>query len=314
MLSRVAERIYWMARYLERAENTARLVTVYDTLLYDLPRDEHISWHNLIDINGAHETFHEYYSGNTERNVVQFLLADERNFSSLISSVKMIRENIRTSRDVVPQETWEIVNELYIYVRNNIKKGITRSGRHAFLGHVIESCQKISGLLFGNMSRNSEWHFVNLGRYLERADMTTRMLDIGTAIMLQPSAANSIGLGRVVWSKVLRSQGAYLDYRRTVRTSIKSSYVANYMLSDPAFPRSYMWCVSAIKEAVSQLPRYERLLPVIESLETLTFTAKTASDLNMDFRNYLNDLQIKLMTLDASVAETWFLRDQGDVA
>ncbi len=132
MLSRVAERIYWTARYLERVENTARLVSVYDNLLFDLPRDSNISWYNLIILNSSTELFQERYKIQDERNVVKFILADDTNPSSMLSALKMVRENIRTTRDVVPQETWELINELDIYARQNIKLGINRSQRHAF--------------------------------------------------------------------------------------------------------------------------------------------------------------------------------------
>ena len=112
MLSRVAERIYWCARYLERVENTARLVSVYDNLLFDLPHDFNIGWYNLITINSGEQAFDERYKIRDERNVVKFLLADDTNFSSMLVSLKMVRENMRTTRDVVPQETWELINEL----------------------------------------------------------------------------------------------------------------------------------------------------------------------------------------------------------
>lgn len=314
MLSRVAERIYWTARYLERIENIARLVSVYDNLLYDLPKDTNISWYNLIVINGSVDVFHERYTVKSERNVVKFLLADESNFSSMFSSIKMLRENIRTSRDAVPQETWELVNELYLYTKNNTEKGINRSKRHAFLNVIIESCQMIVGLLTGTMSRDSGWQFVMLGRNLERADMTTRVLDAGAYILLQPGSAGNLTLAQVVWSKVLKSQSAYLNYRRTVRTSIHPSKVVLYLLKDKEFPRTFDYCLAEIKQAIAKLPRYQSLKPVIEDLESTQYTINSSDDLNESFRQYLNDLQIKLMTLNDAIIDTWFAFNEETAA
>lgn len=137
MLSRVAERLYWSARYLERVENTARLVSVYDDLLFDLPKNIEVSWYNLIEILSGEEIFEQRYKVKDERNVVKFLLADDTNSSSMLSSLKMVRENIRTTRDAVPKETWELINELDLYAQQNIKQGINRSERHLFLNTII---------------------------------------------------------------------------------------------------------------------------------------------------------------------------------
>lgn len=314
MLSRVAERIYWLARYIERVENTARLISVYDNLLYDLPRDIDITWYNLIIINGGTELFHDRYKVKDEHNVVKFLLEDDSNPSSLLSSLHMVRENIRTTRDVVPQETWEIINELDMFARKNIKKGVNRSERHYFLNHIIESCQKLSGLFGGTMSRDSAWRFVILGRNIERADMTTRMLDAGAAMMLEHSPESRINLSKVLWSKVLRSQSAYLNYRRTVRTSITGAKVVNYLLKDPEFPRTFSFCMGEMKNALQKLPRYRAVLDRVEAIQKCDFFVDNSEYLGIEFRNYLNDLQIRLMELNNHIVDNWFTFTDEDVA
>ena len=155
MLSRVAERLYWAARYLERAENTARLVSVYDNLLYDLPKGMiEISWFNLIDLNSATEGFDKRYKVKSERNVVKFLLTDEHNQGSLSASVKAVRENLRTTRDVVPPTAWEQINEFNIYVSKNAGTALARARRHDFLTEVIERSQSLNGLLTGTLMRD----------------------------------------------------------------------------------------------------------------------------------------------------------------
>jgi uncharacterized alpha-E superfamily protein len=179
MLSRVAERTYWAARYLERIENTVRLIGVYDKLMFDLPKNVGIGWYNLITINSAEEAFNERYKIHDERNVVKFLLGDDTNPSSVTASLKFARENLRTSRDVVPAESWEMINELHLFVVENLQKGVNRSQRFNFLDGVIKSCQQIQGLMVGTMPRDVVWYFMKLGRNIERADMTTRLVDAG---------------------------------------------------------------------------------------------------------------------------------------
>ncbi len=311
MLSRVAERLYWSARYLERVENIARLLTVYDELLFDLPKDIKFSWHNLIEINGSVDDFNALYKVNGERNVVKFLIADVDNPSSLLSSLRMVRENIRTSRDVVPAETWELINELDLFAKKNIYKGINRSERHAYLNTVIEGCQKIMGLLTGAMSRDAGWSFFIMGRYLERADMNTRILDSGISVMRQSQMEEKVQLGQVVWSKVLKSQSAYLNYRRTIRTSVHGATAATFLMTDPYFPRSQQFCLTQIKIAAEYLPRSADIIEQVDGLLSRTHGVERSEDLNVSFSDYLNDVQVEIISLHQHISQTWFNFSQG---
>lgn len=312
MLSRVAERIYWGSRYLERVESTARLVSVYDNLLFDLPRDTNISWYNLIIINSSTESFNERYKVQDERNVVKFLLADDSNSSSLLSSLKQLKENIRTTRDVVPQDTWELINELDLYARNHIRQGINRTNRHQFLNTIIKHCQEINGLFESAMSRDATWQFMMLGRNLERADMTTRILDAGASIMLQPNEGTRINLGQVVWGNVLRSLSAYMNYRRSIRTAVQSSKVARFLIEDHHFPRTISFCLDEIETAIHKLPRSHNSLASLNSLKQLKYPLENGSPLNEEFRDYLNDLQIKVSELHNDFSENWFSFTSGN--
>src|SRR5690554_5169369 len=152
MLSRVAQRLYWMSRYLERVENTARLMGVYTNLLLDMPSGVNIGWYNLVTLNDAEEWFESRYKVKDERNVMRFLLADPDYAGSMLSSLQRVRENIRTTRDVVPAESWEYINELTLFVQDNLTMGVNRGQRHAFIASVIKSCQQFLGLFVGGMS------------------------------------------------------------------------------------------------------------------------------------------------------------------
>ncbi|NLQ17660.1 alpha-E domain-containing protein [Marinomonas sp. M1K-6] len=314
MLSRVAERLYWSARYLERVENTARLVSVYDDLLFDLPKDIKVSWYNLIEILSGEEGFEQRYKVKDERNVVKFLLADDTNSSSMLSSLKMVRENIRTTRDVVPKETWELINELDLYAQQNIKQGINRSERHLFLNTIIEGCQKIIGLFAGAMSRDCGWHFLIMGRYLERADMGTRILDAAVSLMLESEPEARIQLGQVTWSKVLKSQSAYMDYRRTIRTSINGAKAVTFLMNDPCFPRTLAYCFGQIGEAATKLPRAGLITAKVDKILQFDYPLISSEDLDEDFHNHLNDLQIAIIDINHQITQNWFHFRQGDAA
>lgn len=306
MLSKVAERLYWAARYLERVENTARLVGVYDKLLFDLPRDVNISWYSLVELNSGTGPFEERYQVRNEHNVVKFMLADDTNPSSMLSALSMLRENIRTSRDVLPVESWEQINELYLYAQNNIRLGINRSKRHEFLDQIVCRCQMFYGMLSGTMSHDAPWQFVKLGRDLERADMTTRILDAGAAALLQANGDASVNLRQVVWGNVLRSASAYMSYRRSVRLSVTGPDVACYLLQDSSFPRSVQACLTQLEISAGKLPHSKKLVKEVKQIDLESYRIEDEADLAKDFRSYLNDLQIQLCQLSNHISQTWF--------
>lgn len=305
MLSKVAERMYWFARYLERVENTARLVSVYDNLLFDLPRSINIGWYNLVVINSCDELFTERYRVRDERNVVKFMLADDTNPSAMLNSLAQARENIRTTRDVLPRETWELINELYLYVRDNIQNGINRTHRHAFLDAVVKGCQQINGLLEASMSRDATWQFIRLGRNLERADMTTRLLDAGCVAQLTSVATeHNLDPSQIIWGNVLRSSSADLNYRRTVRAAVSAPDVVSFLLSDMHFPRSVAYCLSEMEAACQALPVCA--LPGLRDLKAEICVPLSEEEPGEPFRDYLNELQLELAGLNQQFTQCWF--------
>jgi uncharacterized alpha-E superfamily protein len=306
MLSKVAERVYWTARYLERVENTARLILVYDNLLFDLPRSVNFGWYNLILINSAQDAFAERYTNQDERNVVKFLLGDEGNYSSVVSSLRMIRENVRTTRDVIPEDTWELTNELSMFVDANLQQGINRSKRHIFLDGVIKGCQQILGLLYGTMPHDAAWDFLRLGRNLERADMITRILDAGSAAVLALSDENAINSRQIIWGNVLRSLGADQSYRRTTRSAVRGDDVVHYILEDNEFPRTIQHCLKAIHDSAGHLPHSKTVIKYINSLRENVFDEVDYEKLGDPLREYLNDLQMDLAGIHQIIADTWF--------
>ncbi|TNC92659.1 alpha-E domain-containing protein [Thalassolituus sp.] len=311
MLSKVAERVYWAARYLERVENTARLVSIYDMLLFDMPRQVNLGWYNLIVINSLESAFAERYTVQDERNVVKFLIGDDSNPGSVVSSLRAIRENIRTTRDVVPAEAWELVNELSLYVQENLAQGINRSNRHEFLEYLIKSCQQIAGLLYVSMPRDEGWEMLMLGQNIERADMTTRNLDAGVAAIMQvEDDEHAVNSRQIIWGNVVRSLNADQPYRRAMRSSIKGPKVVEFLMTDPHFPRSVGFCLSELINAAEALPRSEKVIAAIRKVHRVVMGNFEHEEYGTEFRDELNDLQIAIQQLHFLIGTTWFLTDQ----
>lgn len=310
MLSKVAERLYWAARYLERVENTARLLNAYDQLLYDLPREVNIGWYNLIDLNGSGDLFSSRYKVRNEHNVVKFILADDTNPSSMLSALGMVRENVRTTRDALPEDSWEMINEFYLFAKASIEEGIKRSKRHEFLTEIIANCQQVNGMLACTMRKDAGWMFIKLGQNLERADMTSRILDSGAAALVEANGEATINLQQIVWGHVLRSDNAYTAYRRAVKAAVSGPEVANFLLKDEYFPRSFMYCLDEISRAAEDLPSGEEFKLAADKRALKAIKLSEDGDLKLEFRQKLNDLQIRLIRLDIRIAETWFGRGE----
>ena len=308
MLSRVAERIYWMSRYLERVENTARLMGVYTNLLLDMPPGVNIGWYNLVTLNDAESWFDARYKVKDERNVIRFLLSDPDYPGAMISSLQNVRENIRTSRDVIPAESWEYVNELSLFVNEHLQQGVNRGTRHEFIDAVIQACQCLHGMFVSTMSEGQPKNFLRMGRNVERADMTTRLLDAGATVVLENDGNMLPSVEQITWMNVLHSASAYLPYTKSQRKSVRGARVARYLLDDKAFPRSIGYCMNELQKLADILPRGKALSEVVTKVQKFQFKPIKQDDAVVDesFREYLNNLQLKIATLHQVVDDTWF--------
>lgn len=254
MLSRVAENIYWMARYIERAENTARLVMVNTNLLLDLPRGLQPEWQPIIEILGTEAVFLQNNEEFNERSVLKFLIADPQSPSSILYSLQLARENARTIRDIIPREGWEQVNDLYLMAKNNAASGYTKKGRYDYLKNIVLGAQTITGLLAGTMLHDIGYDFLKMGRNLERAEMTTRIIDVRSANLLEEHE----GLApyeNIQWMSVLKSLTAYQMYRRTIQVRVRRKDVLKFLLKDKQFPRSFFHNLLEVKSCLQGLPR-----------------------------------------------------------
>lgn len=313
MLSRVAERIYWLGRYLERAENTARLLNVYSTLLLDLPRGARIGWQTLVDITGSHADFDDKYQTPDERSVIRFLLSDTNHHCSILSSLALARENARTTREIIPSEAWEQINNLYLFAKENASKGVARGPRHQLLNQLISHCQQIAGLFAGAMSHNSGYNFIRIARSLERADMTTRIVDVGSVTLLPGlrQTANSSEqvepYENMIWMSVLNSLSAYQMYRQHVLDRVNAEDVVTFLLQDAQFPRSVVHSLSKLEACLRYLPNNTAVLSQLAVTKRLLQEASIPPLLETGLLEYIDEMQIQFAELHERITQTWFL-------
>lgn len=310
MLSRSAERIYWLARYLERTENTARLISVYMNLLLDLPKGVEMGWPELIRINGCERQFYEHYKTASERNVAKFLLVDNDNLVSLYASLTYARENMRTTRELLPDEAWEQVNEMYLFAKNNLDTVTNRRGRVIFLNEIMEGCQRFTGLLSGYMSHNNAYRFIRLGRNIERADMSSRILELATLLLSESRSHEMRQYENILWMNILQTLNALLMYRQHVGSRVKGDDVLNYLLRDTALPRSIACCIHEMTDAITLLPNHGELPEKVGELDKYVQTIDTQKTTQYQLRTILDDLQGRLAKLHDDISRNWFLAQE----
>ena len=218
LLSRVANDIYWAARYLERAEDTARVVRAHGETAADLPGRSAAHWKPLITVVGSDAQYDERFGGDSsEAAVVEYLLSDQLNQGSVVRCVSAARENLRTTRETIPTEGWQAVNDLFHYVNVESDRGADRRARDRFTRHVVSDSRRIDGILATTMSHDEAYAMWRLGRALERADMTTRVLGVRAAAVLIGTGETEQAYEDLLWMGVLKSLSGLQMYRRAIR-------------------------------------------------------------------------------------------------
>ena len=306
MLSRVAEYLYWMARSLERAEDTARLIIATSRVLLDLPRGASFGWDVLVRVVGLNRRFDESYPSHDEGNIMRFLVADLGNPSSILSCIQAARENSRRLRDVLPRACWERINAMYLNARADAARITGRSDRNGMLEELIMRRQGIDGLLSECMSHDIAYQFIRLGEHLERADMTTRIVDIHAAVLVPRQQVPEDPSIALLWVGVLRSLSAFQMYRRHGNVQVTSAGVVNFLVKDAHFPRSVRYCLDKIESHLSELPHHAT------SLRALRRTQRRVDGMNLDSlspavrHEYLDAVQSDLACIHDEVAQEYF--------
>ena len=305
MLSRVAENIYWMARYLERAENTARLVSVNASLLLDLPRGYELGWLPLIDMTGSRALFDARKHRPDEREVVQFLLADRDNPGSIAGSLTAARENARTLRDLLPAEAWEVLNQFFQEFTSTLAEGLSKRTRYNFLKQVVLTSQALGGVLAGTMSRTDAYTFLRMGRHLERADMTSRIVDVRAAQVL-PASQELQPFRTIQWTNVLRSLSGMHMFRATRRVRISRVDTLDFALRDQQFPRSCRFSLEQLSDCLRSLPRSQEASDTLKGACDFLIQADLEALDPAGVHQLVDQLQVYINDVHARIAQAYF--------
>lgn len=308
MLSRVADAVFWQSRYIERAENVARFVDVNQSIALGGTTQ----WASLIYASGDEELFAKSYGDFTTYNVLRFLLFDEENSNSILSCLIKARENARTIRDILSASMWEAINRFYLRVREASRQaGPILSNPSAFLERVKRFSHEVIGVTEATMSHGEAWNFARIGRLLERADKTSRILDVKYFILLPDASHVGSTLDIVQWSALLESTSALHMYRKRFGR-IASQSVADFLILDPHFPRSMKFCVQQMERSLHEItgnPLNQNLETVEQELAELRAQLDTVTIeeiLRLGLHEFIDRLQQGLNTVGNAVYQRFF--------
>lgn len=252
MLSRVAESLYWMSRYIERAENIARFIDVNLHLMLDIPIYGKEQWEPLVTATGDHEFFEQRYGDPKQENVLEFLAFDPSYPNSILSCLTAARENARSVREVISSEMWQQVNSFYLSMKGQPARDQAAENPHDFFNDVKLNSQLFIGISEGTLSHGEGWHFLNLGRLLERADKTSRILDVKYFMLLPRLDYVGSPYDNILWAALLKSASAFEMYKKN-HHRITPIEVADFLMFHKDFPRSITYCLEAAEESLQNI-------------------------------------------------------------
>ncbi len=306
LLSRVAENLYWAARYLERAEGTARIVREHTNLIIDMPTSVMSSWEPLLAITGTRADYDIRHAVVSEPDVVGYLLADRTNPGSIRASVDQARENLRSCREIIPGPAWVTVNGLFLYVEQHDVEGVARRSRSRFLDRVVTDHQRLIGVLTTTMSRDAAYTMLRLGRHIERADMATRVLDVWAASLLEDRTGVLVRYEHLQWASLLQALSALQMYQRSPLSESSRTGPIRFILDDAAFPRSLRYCLVSAAHSATQLPRSE---PVQQALGDAAAVLNGLDAAELDaagVHRAADDLQIAIAAIHQRIDDVYF--------
>ncbi len=309
-LASTADRIYWLGRYLERAESSARLIDVHANLLMDLPLKSKTSkdtanWQTLIDIWRCKDQFQQIHKSATEQNVIRFLTTETNYPGSLVNSLNSARENARTARGAMPRETFEYINDLYLYAKQHLVGSLSRSRRVETLAGVIRRIQQLDGFLSANMLHDYGWMFLRLGNHIERADTTTRIIDVQTSTVGRADEM-SPELEQLTWISLLKSLHAMQGFNAQTEVAVERSPALKFLFQSPLLPRSLTRCVTAVKHSLRALPRHTRPMRSCNRLLRQLRNTEAGELSDPELHLYIDEIQLGLATLHKDLNRIYF--------
>jgi len=319
LLARMAEAVYWAGRYLERAEDTARIVQVHGETHIDLPVGEDVGWAPLIEIAGTMAGYQERnsqlgsgtsaaaFKRSVEARVVAYVLTDRDNPSSVLASIAGARDNLRLARPVVPREVWELCNELWISLSPASITIGARDKRVRWLQRVIDEIQRMNGVMQGTMRRDEALAFFQMGQQLERAEITCRVLAVRVDSAV-PDQRREV-YNEVHQMAMLRSLASYQPFRRAMPARPDTTSTLRFLLQDEAFPRAVCACLSEVRDLVKALPHNEAILSACIDTAVLVADAPVVNPTLSSLRAFLAELGPAIGNLNDHIEASVFLHE-----
>jgi uncharacterized alpha-E superfamily protein len=300
-----------MTRYVERAENVARFIDANLNMVLDLPMGSFDQWEPLVITTGDHQLFLERYGTATKDNVIQFLAFDAEYPNSIKSCLRLAREDVRSIREFISSEMWEQINKFYLMVNTEDSVNCALEEPHAFFADIMIASYLFAGITDATMSHGEGWHFCRLGCMLERADKTSRILDVKYFILLPSVSYVGTPFDNIQWSALLRSTSAFEMYFKR-HGHISPDRIVDFLVLDREFPRSIHHCVIEAEEslrAISNTPTGMFQNPAEQRLGQLRAEldyTHAREIITGGLHEFLNGLQIKLNLIGDAIFETFF--------
>ncbi len=293
MLSSIAEKTYWLSRYIERIENTSRLINVNSDLLLDIPHDESDDLKHLIQITGHLKDFKKK---NTKENVFFFLIQDEKNPSSIKYSIEMAKMNSRYLLTMLPKSAWEQFNNLYTdFISKN-------KSYNEDLYQIIRNSQRFFAIISDGMQRNDVFNFIKLGRFIERADMLSRIIE--DQILRKENFVNKY-YQNLQWSSVLKSINGFESFKTENKENLNQEIVLKFIVMEKLFPRSLKYCVDKLLEVQRFLPKSQKIRKYMSEL-LIEFSYDDLYKNDKKILKVLDDFQFGLIKLDKEINARFF--------
>lgn len=324
MLSRVADSLYWMARYIERAENLTRLLEVNLQLQLDFDHldDEQVTehWDPIIRATGEEELFYELYEKADSQTVTDFLTFNTKNTNSVLGCIFSARENARMVRDQISSEIFESLNNLYLFLKSANSKTVWQQGAWDFYGRIKDQSHLFQGLMLATITRDEGFEFMQFGTYMERADKTTRILDVKYHMLLPRVSDVGGAIDVAQWIALLKSASAFEAYHRIYVADVNPMKIAEFLMFSPSFPRSIRYCVKEMNDALHRISgcpaanysnEAERLSGML--LSELNYGSVEAT-FNQGLHEYLDHIQTRLNEIGASTFKAYMFQAPVDLA
>jgi uncharacterized alpha-E superfamily protein len=318
MLSRVANSIYWLNRYIERAENVARFLDANYHMALDIPDGASDQWQPLINTTGDHELFKELYGETSREKAIEFLVFERNNPNSIFSCVRAARENARSVREYISSEMWEQLNSFYLMI-NNTPRNVSMDLPHKFLVDIMTSSHTFIGITDSTMNHGEGWHFGRMGRMLERADKTTRLLDVKYYILLPSVDYVGSSYDNLLWGALLHSASAFEMYRKR-HGRIDPRKIVDFLLLDSHFPRAVHYAVITAIISMNNItgsPRGTFANKAEQKLGRLLAEFNFAAleeVFSQGLHEYLDETQTRLNDVGAAIQEVFFSPQLVDAA